>query len=136
MRVDERVADALLRQILVEAREVAALRQPDAVGGTAKRVPVALDREPDLRADGGRELLHQRQVAVRRTAGHEVQLPGVAERAEGLNEVETVLLGEDPPAVGEETAVHLRERSSILGSFRFRSTSLSASSTRRVMCAT
>ena len=108
--VDEGVADALLCEILVHAREVPALRQPYARGRAAQRVPVALDRQTYLGANGRRELLHQRKVTVRGAAGDEVQLPRIAERAEGLNEVQAVLLSEDPAAVGEEVTVHLRQR--------------------------
>ena len=55
MSVDERVADALLGQVRVDAGEVAALRKPDALGAPAERRPVVLGGDADLRADGGRD---------------------------------------------------------------------------------
>ena len=95
MRVGEEVADAAVAQHLVDARRVAALRQPDALRPLAEVALELAAADLDLGAHGVRVDAHQRQEAVRRAAGDELQLAGVEEAAEAVEQVVVVLVDED-----------------------------------------
>jgi hypothetical protein len=110
VRVDERVADPRLGEVLVDPLEVSALGEPDPLGIAAERDPMVIARDANLGAHGRGKLRHEWEEAVRRAAGRDVELPGVPERAKRLHEVEPVLLRERAAAVGEVRVVHLGER--------------------------
>src|SRR3989449_9070808 len=61
-------------QRLVEAGIIAALREPDAVWRPAERLLIVRHRGAQLRADGARRHVEQRQEAVRGAARDDLQL--------------------------------------------------------------
>ena len=69
-------------QQLVDAGRVAALRQPDALRPPAEVALELAAADLDLGAHGVRVDGHQRQEAVRRAAGDELELAGLEEAAE------------------------------------------------------
>ena len=107
--VDEEVADALLRQHLVEAREVAALRQPDARRAPPEVAPVVGRGHRDLGPHRLRVLLHERQEAVGGAAGDELELPGVLQPPEGAHQVAVVAVVEEAAQLPELVPVVLGE---------------------------
>ena len=95
VRVGEEIANAAFAQQLIDARRVAALRQPDALRPSAE-MPLEL-AAADLDLGPTRVLVvdHQRQKAVRRAAGDQFELAGLEEAAKAVEEVVAVLLDED-----------------------------------------
>ncbi len=83
------------------ARRVGALGQPDPVGVAAEVLAVVLGGHVDLRPDRLGHRVHEREEAVGRAAGDDLQLPGVPVLAEGAHQVRAVDVAEDPPDVGE-----------------------------------
>ena len=83
------------------AGRVGALRQPDADRIAAEVPAVVPRRDLHLPAHGLRHRLHQREEAVGRAAGDDLELAGVAVLAEGRHDVRAVDLAEDAPDVRE-----------------------------------
>ena len=96
-------------QQLVDAGGVAALRQPDALRPLAEVALELAAADLDLGAHGVAVDRHQRQEAVRRAAGDELQLAGLEEAAEAVEQVVAVLVDEDLAAALEAVVVHLGE---------------------------
>src|SRR5262249_45389045 len=89
--VGEEVADAPVLEQIIAALDVAALRQPDAARPAAE-VPLEL-AGPDLDLGaGGVAVDRERQKAVRRAAGDQLQLARVEEPLEAVKQVVAVLL--------------------------------------------
>ena len=107
MRVDEEVANAAIAQDFIDARSVAALRQPDALRPFAEvafELPAA---DLDLGLDGVPVHVHQRQEAVRGPAGDDLQLAGLEEAAKAVEHVVVVLLDEHVAGPLETVVVHV-----------------------------
>ena len=109
MRVDEEEADVLLGEIAIDARRVPALGQPDAARIAAEVHAVVRGGHPDLRAHRFR-MHHERQEAVRRAAGDDLQDAVVLQPLEGSDEVALVPIVKQPPQVVEVLAVVPGER--------------------------
>ena len=94
-------------QHFVDARSVAALRQPDALRPFAEmpfELPAA---DLDLGPDGVAVDVHQRQKAVRGAAGDDLQLAGLEEAAKAVEQVVVVLLDEHVAGPLKTLVVHL-----------------------------
>ncbi len=100
VRVGEEVADAGVVEQVLDALDVAALRQPDALRPFAE-VPFKLAAaDLDLCPAGVLVAVHQRQKAVRGAAGDQLQLARLEEAAEAAQEVVAILPNEDIWASG------------------------------------
>src|SRR5205823_2023016 len=109
VRIDEEVADAALLQNLIDARRVAALRQPDALRALAEMAFELPATNFNLGADGVHVRRHQRQEAVGGAAGDELELARLEESAEAVVEVVVILPDEDIARPHEAVVVHVRE---------------------------
>ena len=95
MRVDEEVLDAGVLEQLIDALDVAALGQPHALRPAAEVALELAAADLDLGAAGVVVDDHQRHEAVRGGAGNQLQLAGLEEAAEAVEEVVVVLVDED-----------------------------------------
>ncbi len=107
VRVREKVADARIAQQLVDSRRVAALGQPDALRPFAE-VPLELAAtDLDLGMDRVPVDGHEREEAVRRSAGDDFELAGLEETAETVDDVVAVLIDEHLACPQEAAVVHV-----------------------------
>ena len=90
MGVHEEVADAGGLQDLVDARDIAALRQPHAARAAAEVLFVLVDGGLDLRPERRPVAVPDGEEHVRAVAGDEIQLPAVLERPERGGQVAVV----------------------------------------------
>ena len=112
VRVDEEEADVLGRQVLVDPRRVPAFGQPDAARIAAEVHPVVRAGHLDLRADGlGMD--HQRQKAVGRATGDDLEGAGVLETLEAAHQIAAVAIVEQAPQMIVALAVVPGERAEV-----------------------
>src|SRR5207253_8228029 len=77
VRVEDRIANASARDLVVEARVIRALGEPGPGGAAADEALEAAYAELELGSNALRRREHPGQVAVRRGAGDEVEPPRI-----------------------------------------------------------
>src|SRR5439155_3242965 len=85
-----------------------ALGEPEALGAAREEAAVLGDRDLDLRADRPRRHREQREEAVRRRAGDDLEEAALLVGAEGGDQVLAPVLEEDRARPAEARQVHLR----------------------------
>src|SRR5262245_44616229 len=107
--IHEEIADAAVAQNFIDARSVAALRQPDALRSLAEMPGKLAAADLDLGADGVLIHIHQRHEAVRRAAGDDLELAGLEEAPEAMEQVVAVLIDEHMLRPVEPVMIHVSE---------------------------
>ena len=108
VRIDHEPAQVRLREHPVEAGGVGAFRQPDAARVAAEGRAVVVPRDEDLRAHRLGELLHERQKAVRRRAGDDLEHAAILQRGECGDHVAMPALHVVAPALEQPVVVEAR----------------------------
>ncbi len=122
VRVDEEIANAAVAQNLVDARRIAALGEPDALGSFAEVALELAATDFELSADRVHVDRHQGQVAVRRAAGDKFEFACFEEAAKAVIKIVAVLIDEDIACPQEALVIHVRELVELglpLGAFDF-----------------
>src|SRR5258708_35399272 len=94
MRVGKEIAYARVPEQLIQTRRVAALRQPDPLRPLAEMALEFACANLDLGPNGVAVDIHQRQETMRCRAGDQLQLAGLVEAPEAVEQIVAVLADE------------------------------------------
>src|SRR5579871_1105418 len=107
MRVSEEIANPRIPQHFIHSRSVATLRQPDALRPFTEMAGEFAGPDFDLSPDRVGIEGHQRQEAMRRRAGNQLQFTRLVETSEAVEQIVAVLVDEDLPRPLETLLVHV-----------------------------
>src|SRR5438067_44088 len=109
MRIGKEVADAGIAEQFIHARYVTALRQPNTLWPFAEMALEFVGAKLDLGSDGIAVDGHQRQEAMRRGTGDQLQLASFIKAPEAVEQIIAVLVDKDIPRPLEPFLVHARQ---------------------------
>ena len=105
VRLDQEPANAVACEDLLEARYIAAFRQPEAERVTAEEAPVLVDSDRDLRLDRGGLRAQCGQEPVGRSAGDDLETTRLLVSPEGRDEFAAQGLDEERARARQQVAV-------------------------------